>query len=259
MRPIEVTSSGTVPVPLAPGVQHLRAALDREEQDSGVQLPDRVEGHLQRGHHADAAAAPDRPEQVGLAVGVRPYEMAVGGHDLGRGHAVGGEPVTAGQPADPAAEGVAGHAHVRRGARQRGQAVLPGRYRHVLPLGARTGPGGTGRGIDIHPPHARCPEQHCVPQRLERLGAAAGALRRDPHPLRAGEPDRLHHVGGGLGHHDGSRPLVHGQVPRPTRRVIASVAGDENVAGDGGPQRFRGAGHDIRGVHCFLLVNAAVG
>jgi hypothetical protein len=33
-------------------------------------------------------------------------------------------------------------------------------------------------------------------KRLERLGAVAGALRGDPHPVGAGLPDRLGHVGG---------------------------------------------------------------
>jgi hypothetical protein len=100
--------------PRAPGVQHLGGALDREEQRPGVQLTDWVQPHLQRGHHPDAAAAaPDRPEQVRLVVGVGADEITVRGHELGRGHAVGGQPVAAGQPAHAAAEGITGHAHVR--------------------------------------------------------------------------------------------------------------------------------------------------
>ena len=42
----------------------------------------------------------------------------------------------------------------------------------------------------------------------------AGALRGDAHPVGAGVPDRLGHVGGRLGLHDDRGPLVHGQVPR---------------------------------------------
>ena len=237
--------------PRAPGVQHFGGALDREEQRPGVQLADRVQRHLQRGHHADAAAAAaDRPEQVRLVIGVGAAEAAVRGHDLGRGDAVGGQPVAAGQPAQPAAEGVAGHADVRGGARERGQAMLPGRDGHVLPQGAGFGAGGASGRVDAHAAHPHGPQQHRIFQRLERLRAVAGALRGDPHPAGTGEPDRLYHVGGRLGHHDDSGTLVGGEVPRLPRLVIAVVARGENVAGNRGPQRFQvAAGDGVRGGH----------
>jgi hypothetical protein len=57
--------------PLAPGVEDLCGALDREEQRSRIQLGHRIQHHLDRGHDADAAApASDGPEQVRLVVGV---------------------------------------------------------------------------------------------------------------------------------------------------------------------------------------------
>jgi hypothetical protein len=146
--------------PQAPRVQHLRAAIDREEQHPGIQFAHRVQPHLQRGHHPDAAAAAaDRPEQVRLVVRVGAHEASVRGHEFHCGDAVGGQPVAAGQPAHPAAEGIAGHADVRGGARERGQAVLPGGDGHVPPDGAGPGPGGVGGRVDAHPLHPRRPEQ----------------------------------------------------------------------------------------------------
>ena len=50
---------------------------------------DRVELDLERGDDPEvAAAAAQRPEQVGLVVGVDAAELAVGGDELDRGDAV---------------------------------------------------------------------------------------------------------------------------------------------------------------------------
>ncbi|HEX6449118.1 MAG TPA: hypothetical protein VF060_06635 [Trebonia sp.] len=196
--------------PFTPGVQHLRGTLDREEQVPRVQVADRVQTHLQRGHHAHAAAAAHGPEQVRIMVGVSADQVAVRGDQLGRGDAVGGQPVAAGQPAEPAAEGVPGHAHRRGGARQRGQAVPGGRDGHVRPHRAGPRAGGAARWVDVHCAHACRPQQHRAVQRFERSGAVACALRGDPDPAGAGVADRLGHVGGRPGLHDDGGPLVHG-------------------------------------------------
>ena len=239
--------------PFAPGVQDLRGALDREEQVPGVQLPDRVQPHLQRGHHPHAAAAPDRPQKVRLVVGVGADQVTAGGHELGRGDAVGGQPVPAGQKAEPAAQGVAGHTDARRAPGQPGQAVLCCRDDHVLPHRAGLGAGGAGSRVNVDLPHARRPQQHRAVERFERRGAVAGALRGDPHRAGAGVPDRLGHVGGRLGLYDNGGLLVHGQVPCLARLVVAGLARDENLR-DSRPQGFQVAvGNGVLDGRCFLL------
>ena len=239
--------------PFAPGVQDLRGALDREEQVPGVQLPDRVQPHLQRGHHADPAAPSDRPEQVRLVVGVGADQVTAGGHELGRGDAVGGQPVTAGQKAEPAAQRVAGHTHARRAPGQPGQAVLCCRDDHVLPHRAGLGAGGAGSRVNADLPHPRRPQQHRAVERLERRGAVAAALRGDPHPVGAGVPDRLGHAGGRPGLYDNGGPLVHGQVPCLARLVVAGLARGENLARESRPQGFQIAvGNGVLDGHCFL-------
>ena len=60
---------------LPPGVHHLAGALDREPQRSRVGLRELEQLELDRGHDAEAAAtAAQRPEQIGLALAVRPDE-----------------------------------------------------------------------------------------------------------------------------------------------------------------------------------------
>ena len=93
----------------APGVEHLGCALEREEQRSGVELVDGMDGELDRGHDAEvAAAAAQRPEQVGVMLVVGTHEGPVGGHELQRCDGVRLQPVLAGQPAHAAAQRVAG-------------------------------------------------------------------------------------------------------------------------------------------------------
>jgi len=68
------------------------------------------------------------------------------------------------QEAHAAADGVADHADVRRGARQRGQPV-PGRgVHHVEPDDARLHPGGPGHRVDLDAAHPFGLEQHGVCQ-----------------------------------------------------------------------------------------------
>ena len=76
---------GHRPRPVEPRVQHLGRALPREEQDAGVDLGDRVQLELERRHDAEvAAAAAQRPEQLGLVLVVDAAELPVGGDELDR-------------------------------------------------------------------------------------------------------------------------------------------------------------------------------
>jgi hypothetical protein len=79
------------------------------------------------------------------------------------------------------------------------------------------------------------------------------ALRRDTQSLRAGVPNRLDHVVGGLSGNDDGGPLVYGQVPRLPGLVVSCLARNENLAGDSGLQSFGTvAGGGSRGVHRVL-------
>ena|SRR5215831_12147033 len=147
MRPNEVTSSGTVPV------HRCHACSTSALRSIGKNRTPAYNSRTGYSRISSAVTTPaqppppaDRPEQVRLVVRAGADEASVRGHEFGCGDAVGGQPAAAGQPAHPAAEGIAGHADVRGGARERGQAVLPGRDGRVPPDGAGPGPGGAGAG-----------------------------------------------------------------------------------------------------------------
>ena len=76
---------------------HHRAEVLRPEGESGD-------------HPEVAAAAPQRPEQVRVLVGRGLDDLAAGQHDLQRDELIAGQPVLAGEPADPAAQGQTGNA-----------------------------------------------------------------------------------------------------------------------------------------------------
>ena len=108
---------------------------------------------LDRGHDAEvAAAAAQRPEQVGWCSASARTRLAVGGDELERGHGVGLQAVLARQPADAAAERVAGDPDVGRGAVQAGQAVGREPRRRRAPTWRRRRRGRAGRRGRRGPP-----------------------------------------------------------------------------------------------------------
>jgi hypothetical protein len=52
----------------------------------------------------------------------------------------------------------------------------------------------------------------------------SGALRSNPHPPRAGKPQRLLHITGRFRLHHDRGPLINGEIPHPPRLVIAGLA-----------------------------------
>ena len=222
---------------LAPSLQHLGGRLGGPPQQPGVDLGDRKQPQLDRGDHAEAAAAAaQRPEQVRLGAGVGAHDPAVGGDDLDRLDVVGRQPVGPAQPAHPAADCVADHADIGRGARQCRQAMLGRGLDDLDPDGAGLGPGNPRGGIDADLAHALGLDQDGVGQQAERRGVVAGALRGDPQPVRAGETDDLGDVLRAGGQRNRRGMLVHGQVPGPAGLIPAGVAGrNESRRGqDGG-------------------------
>jgi hypothetical protein len=175
---------------------------------------DREQLQLQRGHHAEvAAAAAQGPEQVLVLVGVGAHLLAVGGHELDAAHRVAGQAVEAAQPADAAAQDEADHAHVGRGPAQGGQAVLAGRGGEVARQRAGLDPRHARVGVDAHAVHPDRAHQHRVVQRHQGARPVTGALGGQLEPVVAGELHRGHDVGDALGQDDRRGVLVGDQVP----------------------------------------------
>ena len=86
-----------------------------------------------------AAAAAQRPEQLGVAVRPATTRSPVGRHDLGPDQVVAGEALGARQPADPAAQRQPADAGVAERPADDRQVMRPGRDVDVLPEGAALG------------------------------------------------------------------------------------------------------------------------
>ena len=212
----------------APRPQHLGRALDREEHGAGVQLVDGIDLELDRGHDAEvAAAAAQRPEQVGVVLGVGAHEAAVGGDDLERGDGVGLQAELARQPADAAAERVPGDPDVRRRAVQRGEAVRREPPDDALPLGAGADAHALGAGVDSDLLEPADVQQQRVLEVAERALVVAGRLRGDTQPHLAGVGDRRDDTLVVGGQRDRGRVLVEQEIEGGAGFIPAGVAGEQ--------------------------------
>ena len=243
-----MTSSGTPGDPLAPGVQHLGRALEREEHDAGVDLADREQVELERGDDAEvAAAAAQRPEELGLVVAVDAAQLAVGGDELDRGDAVRRQAVLAAVPADAAAERVADDADVRRRAVQRRQAELGGARRRRRPSRARRGRGrAAARGVDLDALERVGLQQDGVLEVAERAGVVAGALRGDPQAVRRARTRTTAATSSASsGERDQRGALVEDEVVGLAGGVPAGLARGARPRRRGGREGVGGAAGDV--------------
>jgi hypothetical protein len=234
---------GSVRGPRRPGAQHLLRVALVPHQHAGVGGRDREQPELQRGDHAEAAAASaQRPEQLRVGVGVGAHLAAVAQHQLRGRDVVGRHAELAGVPAEAAAERVPHHADVGGGPVQRGQAVRRGRLDDVLPQDAGADAGGPPLGVDVHLVHRRGAQQDRLVQGPERARVVAGALRHDPQAELGGGEHQLADLVGARRVGDRGRALVHRHVPRHARLVVPGVAGQVDRASAQPAQRLQGGG-----------------
>ncbi len=140
----------------AVALQDRRGIVEVVEQRAAHDVTDLVEPELEAGDDAEvAAAAAQRPEQVGvlgLAGGDGP---PVGEDDVGREQVVAGEPVLPAQPADAAAEREAGDAGVGDDPARGRQPVELRLAVELAPQDAGLGADRARRRIDADPLHRR--------------------------------------------------------------------------------------------------------
>ena len=122
---------------LAVGLEHLVGFLDRPERRAADDLRDRVRLERELGHDAEvAAAAAQRPEEVGVLVGARGHRLPVREDDLGAEQVVDREAVRAREVSHPSAERQAADAGRRDDAARNGEPVLVRRRVDLAPGGA---------------------------------------------------------------------------------------------------------------------------
>ncbi len=169
--------------PVGPATQHALGLVAVPDEHAGIRRLDRVEPELEGRDDAEAAAATaQRPEELGVLRRVGAHVLAVGGDELDRGEAVGGEAEPAGVPADAAAEAVAGDADVGRAAVQRREPVVGGGLGRVHPERAALDAGDAAGRVDGDAAHPLGAHEDDVVEALrdERSGVVAGALRARP-------------------------------------------------------------------------------
>ena len=163
-----------------------RRQQDRPAEDHA----DRIEPVLEAGDDAEvAAAAANRPEQVGV-LGLAGDQLApVGGHDLDRDERIDREAVLADEPADAAAEGQPGDADRAGVAERRGQAMGGGRLGELDRGQAGLCPGNPRIGVDVQAAHVGEVEDDAAVDGAVAGEAVAAAADRELELVVAGERD----------------------------------------------------------------------
>jgi hypothetical protein len=214
-------------------VQHLVGALEWEEVRARVELADLDDVELDGGHDAEvAAAAAQRPEQLGLVLGVDADQLPLGGDELERRDGVGLQPVLAREPPHAATERVAGDADVGRGAVQPSQAMGRQARADAIPLDAGADANAAGAGIDADLLQAADVDEEQIVHVAQRRLVVGGRLRRDAQPEALGERDGLGDVAGVGRERDRGGPLVDEQIERRARLVVARVVGEHDGTGE---------------------------
>ena len=185
---------GAVARQLVPGAQQLERALPGEEGHPGVGLLAFEEVELERGDHAvGAAAAPQRPEELGVVLGVDPALGSVGGDELDRGEGVRLQAAAARVPADAAHQRVAGDADGAAGSVEGREAVRRDGLDDGAPLDAGADAGALRAGVDLDLVERARLHAAAFPRRpagRPRCGPWTAARCRAPRPRRSGRPRR---------------------------------------------------------------------
>ena len=197
MLTIPVSSSGAA---AAASIADDVVGGGRQQHHPADNLIHRMQLEVEARDHAEvAAAAANRPEQIGMRAGIHLPDLAIGGDKLDAEQAVDGHAVFAGQipyspaerdAADPDRSGIA---------EASGQAMLGGRLRIFNRGQARASPDGARVGLDLERIQIAQVEQDAALGRAEKAVPAVAnrqrqaARARDAHGLRdvsrAGRPD----------------------------------------------------------------------
>ena len=216
--------------------QHVGGVIGGPEDGSGHHgRAEGVQAEPERGDDAEvAAAAAQRPEQVGVLDRGRPDDAALSGDHLGGEQVVDGEPVLAHQPADATAEGEPGDAGVAHDAAGGGQPAGLGLVVDVAPQGTTLHPGRAAGGVDPHGPHRRQVDHDPVVAHRGAGHVMAPAPYGDLQVVVAGEAHRGGHVGGPAAAGDQPGAPVDGAVPYGAGAVVSILAGGDHLAPEPG-------------------------
>ncbi len=226
-----------------------------EEHGTAVDVLDRLQLELERGHDAEVTASATKgPEQIRVHVLGRHQEPTVRRHDVGRDQVVAGEAEAAREVADPAAERQAPDPGGGDDAARRGQPEGVRRGVQVSPRGAALCPGRPPRRIDADALHPGEVDDHPAVTRAEPRHAVRATADGQVDPTFASEVHRGDDVAGVHRAHDDRRPLVDHAVVDLAGLLVRPV-----VRGDDVPANLLAKLVDGRPGHSSPLPSWAVG
>ena len=217
--------------------QHLAGLVQRVDHEPAQDLRHRMEPIFEGRDDAEvAAAAPQRPEEIGVLRRAGLLELAVRRHHVGGEQVVDGESVLAHQPAQAAAQRQPADPRVGDGAAGRGE---PERLRLVIQLApehAALRPGRAGARVHVDALHGgQVDDQATVVGAVARRPVTAAAHGHHD----AGRPcevDRLLHIGDAGAARDERRPAVDVAVPHAPGGLVAAVVTLDHLAAQRAPE-----------------------
>jgi hypothetical protein len=177
-----------------------------------------------------SAATAKRPEQIGMFVGGRTDDTALGGHHLGGQQVVDGEPVLAHEKADASTEREPGNAGVAHDAASGGQTVGLRLVVDVAPQRAALHQGRAADRVDPHGPHRRQVDDDAVVTYGGTGHVVTTAADGDPQVVVSGETHCHSRVGGPAASSDQPGTPVDGAVPDGSGGVVVGVVSDDQSA-----------------------------
>ncbi len=220
---------------VAVGGEHLDALLDRPEGRSGEHGVHLVCPEPERGDDPEvAAAAAQRPEEVGVLVGARRHLTAVREHDLGVEQVVDAEAVLAREVPEPAAEREAADTGGGDDAARHGEPVLVGRAIDLAQRAAAADAHGPRLRVDLDRVQRRQVDDDSVVARAEARAVVPAAAYGDQQIPLACEGDDLRDVGSVGAARDQRGVAVDHRVVDGSRVVVVAVARLDQPAAEAG-------------------------
>jgi hypothetical protein len=227
--------------PAAVGVQHLPGVRSVEEQAAAVEGGQPLQGGPVGDHDAEVAgSAAQRPEQLGVVIGVDRAQGAVRRDDVDAQDAVRGQAERPAHDPEAAAQGEPGGPDRPGRALHGGEAVRCGGGGDIADPGAGPDRGGHAGRVDGDLGQAPAADQHGAVGAVAR--AVAGGVHADGQAEAGRPPDGGHDVAGGAGTHRDGRAQPDGEVPGRDLLVVSVLAGDGHGPAEGGPQAGQLAG-----------------
>ncbi len=208
----------------------------------------------ERGDDAEvAAAAANRPEQIGVLLGIGGHEPAVGQHDVDLEDVVDGQAAAAGEMAEPAAERQAADAGGRDDAGRHGIAERVRGVIDIAPCAAAFDAHGLRHRVDANTLHPRQLDHQAVVDAAEAAGVVTAALDGEQHLLLACEVHGGDDVGDISHARDEARLLVDHRVVDLAGFLVTGVGRLDQFAAQTGLERGDGGiGRHARSPGCVL-------